>query len=85
MFELEVNIMTFSKWASRSLFGHLVFFQIIVTLPLVIYLLYSNYTEGTLTVAFTLKIVLAAIASGAFVAFGFWHTVTLPMMRRVQK
>jgi hypothetical protein len=77
--------MTLRTWVGRSLFGHVVFFELVLSLPWVIWFLGSNYAEGTLTVSFILQFIAEAAVAGAAVAFAIWHTVTLPLIRRVKK
>lgn len=78
-------MMNFSKWISRSLLGHVVFFQIIFSLPASIYGLVSNYTQGTLTVPFAVEMMIVVSALGAVGAAAVWYTITLPIINRTKK
>jgi hypothetical protein len=74
--------MTFLKWASSSLLGHVVLFEAAFSVPLCLVLLDSNYTDGTLTVGWALWIVSISGLAGVVVAVLGWHTVTLPLIKR---
>ena len=68
---------------SRSLAGHIVFFEIIFSLPFVIFGVVSNYTEGTLSVGFAIEMVAEIVAIGAAVAVLVWFFITVPLKKRV--
>ena len=77
--------MALRRWVSQSLLGHVVLFELIVSLPWLVWFFASNYAEGTLTVSSTLQFIAEAVVVGAAVAFAVWHTITLPLIRRVKK
>ena len=72
----------FFVFVNGSLFGHVVFYELIFSLPAFIWFLVENYKEDALTVAWTVQFALEGIAGGVLVAFALWHTVTLPLLRR---
>ena len=72
----------FFGFANRSFFGHVVLYELVVSLPVFIWFLVENYNERTLTVPFAAQFALEAIAGGVIAAFAMWHTVTLPLLRR---
>lgn len=71
----------FLEWASHSLLGHLVFFQIVFA-PLVGYLLFLDYSDGELTVLRTAYIVALTAVAGAVVATLGWYTISRPLIAR---
>jgi len=77
--------MALRTWVSQSLLGHVVLFELIVSLPWLVWFCASNYAEGSLTVSFALQFIAEAVVVGAAVAFAVWHTITLPLIRRVKK
>jgi hypothetical protein len=72
----------FFGFVNGSFFGHVVFYELIGSLPMFVWFLTENYHQGTLTVSFTVQSALVTIAGGVVVAFAMWHTVTLPLLRR---
>ena len=77
--------MTFLKWAIRSFAGHVALFQLILGLPFFLWFVISNQIEGTLTLSFTLRFMVEDFVICVAVAFAFWHTVTLPLIRAAKK
>ena len=77
--------MTFSKWISRSLLGHVVFFEIIFSVPAFIYGLASNYSQDALTAPFAIEMMVEVATLGAVGAVAVWYTITLPIIRRTRK
>ena len=73
--------MAFSRWARSSLLGHMVLFEVILSLPLSIVFLELNYTQGTLTAAWAFDMAIIWIALGAVVAVLGWYTVSLPLIK----
>jgi len=72
----------FFNFVNGSFFGHVVFYELIGSLPVFIWFLVEIHNEGTLTVPFAAQFALEAIAGGVIAAFAMWHTVTLPLLRR---
>jgi hypothetical protein len=71
----------FLDWASHSLLGHLVFFQIVFT-PLLGYFLFLDYSEGKLTVLRAAYVAgLTAVASAVVATLG-WYTISRPLIAR---
>lgn len=70
------------NWVSRSLVGHIVFFEIIIFIPAIIYGVVSNYVEGTLSVDFAIEMVIEVAAIVALAAAAVWFFVTVPLKRR---
>jgi len=75
-------VRTFFEFVNKSLFGHVVLYELVVSLPVFIWFLVENQSEGTLTLLWTAQFALEAVAGGGVVAFAMWHTVTLPLLRR---
>lgn len=68
---------------SRSLVGHIVFFEVIFSLPFVIFGVITNYAEGTLSMGFAIEMVAEIVAIGAVVAVLVWFFITVPLKKRV--
>jgi hypothetical protein len=73
--------MAFCRWASSSLLGHVVLFEVILSLPLSIVFLELNYSRGTLTVPWALDMSVIWGTLGVAVAVLGWYTVSLPLIR----
>ena len=71
----------FLDWASHSLLGHLVFFQIVFA-PLLGYFLFLDYSEGRLTVLRTAYVMGVTGAAGAVVAILGWYTISRPLIAK---
>lgn len=69
-------------WVSRSLVGHIVFFEVIIFIPAITYGVVSNYVEGTLSVDFAIEMVMEVAAIVAIAATAVWFFVTAPLKRR---
>ena len=76
-----IRLITLSG-ASKSLWGHVVFFQIVFALPMLALVLFWDYQDGTLSAELVARHALISAAAGAFMAFACWHVVTLPILRR---
>lgn len=70
---------------SRSLVGHIVFFEIIFSLPFVIFGIVSNYSEGTLSVGFAIEMAAEIVTIGAVVAVAVWFFITMPLKKKADK
>jgi len=55
----------FFNFVNGSFFGHVVFYELIGSLPVFIWFLVENHNEGTLTVPFAAQFALEAIAGGS--------------------
>ena len=74
--------MTFFKWASASLLGHIALTEMLFSLPLFLVFLDANYDEGTLTLAWALHIALVAALFGVVGAALVWYTISLPLIKQ---
>lgn len=72
-------------WVNKSLLGHIVFYEILLSAIALPWFFTENYSEGTLTWNFTLQFVLLDLLLGAAAGFALWHTVTLPIKRRLER
>jgi hypothetical protein len=72
---------SFFYWASQSLIGHVVFFQIVAS-PLFFYFLADDYAEHVVSPARTISLVFLVSGLGLFVAIMGWYTVSKPMIDR---
>jgi hypothetical protein len=69
-------------WASSSLRGHVVLFELFVALPNWVLLSMANYSEGTLSLNWSAHIAFYCLLGGASVAVLFWFTITSPWLKR---
>jgi hypothetical protein len=76
--------MNLLKRAASSLLGHIVFFQAVFSLPLFLFFLSENHSQGTLTVESAIYLAALWSAFGAVGAAFFWYTMSLPLIRRRQ-
>ena len=74
--------MTLLKRAGTSLWGHVIFYEVVFSLPIAATFLYLNYSDGTLTTSWAGHIAIVSAAFGAMVAVGIWYTITLPRLKR---
>jgi hypothetical protein len=79
------RVARFRMWVNQSLLGHIVFYEKLCSVPAFTFFFVENYSEGTLTWPFTLRFALLDLLLGAAVGFALWHTVTLPLKRRLEK
>lgn len=70
------------KNAMSSLKNHILFFQVILSLPLALLFIAYSYVDQDLTWSRALWIVMVWSGVGAAIAFFGWHTIILPMRRR---
>jgi hypothetical protein len=70
------KVRKFAKWASSSLVGHIVLFQICGALPMFILFMYLNYSEDTLTLSWAIWIAFVAECFGIFMALLMWFTLS---------
>lgn len=79
------NVRSIRNLVSRSLVGHIVFFEVIFSLPFVVFGIVSNYSEGTLSVGFAIEMVAEIVAIGAVVAAAVWFFITTPLKKKPDK
>lgn len=65
----------FKFWLSHTLTGFIVLFQLGYSLPMFMTFTYLNYSDGTLTLRWTVRIALIASISGIVVALIMWFTL----------
>lgn len=70
------------KGASKSLWGHLVFFQVICALPIFALLITWDYQDHALSALSMARDALACSAGGVIMAVVCWNVVTLPILKR---
>ena len=73
---------SFLKWASHSLIGHVVLFQIGVTFPMLFTFSDSMYLDGVLAFGRVLRVLFLTVGGGLVVAMLFWYTVSRPLIGR---
>jgi len=74
--------MTFFKWASSSLLGHVALTESLFSLPLFLVFLDMNYDDGTLTLAWALYMALIWALLGLVGAALVWYTISLPLIKQ---
>ena len=72
----------FFKWCGSSLIGHVVLIQLICAVPLSLMFILVMASEGTLTVAWGLFVVLLDAVLFAIGAALFWYTYSKPLIKR---
>ena len=70
------------SWCSSSLKGHVVFFQIIAAIPLLLLFLLRMKSEGALTIASAMWMAFVCVALVTAGAALFWYTFSLQLIRR---
>jgi hypothetical protein len=73
---------TFFKWASFSLLGHIALIELFFSLPAFLVFLDLNYDQGTLTLSWALYIALIAALLGVVGAALVWYTISLPLIKQ---
>jgi hypothetical protein len=62
----------FREWAKSSLIGHIVLSELTFSLSLLFVLLFLNYNQGTLTVAWAIYLVFMVAVLGAVLGITIW-------------
>jgi hypothetical protein len=70
------------KGASASFRGHVVFFQVVWSIPMFLIETAFDYRERTLTMGGEIWSAFVAVGAGFFMAFVAWHVVTVPILKR---
>ncbi len=73
------------KWAMSSLKNHILFFQVIFSLPFCSMFIATSYQYQELTWLWGLWIVALGSGMGVIVACLGWYFIILPMQRRRRK
>jgi hypothetical protein len=69
------------RWGSRSLWRHVVLLQLIAGVPLSLFFLASDYSDGTLTIASAERSMLASSIGALALAVVGWYFI-MPGIRR---
>ena len=72
----------FLKWVGSSLLGHIALSELLFSMPLFLLGLSLNYSEGTITVAWSFYIAIVCALGGIIFALLFWYTVSVPLIKR---
>ena len=72
----------FLTWASRSLLGNIVLFEILVALPTFIAFSYLDYEDGILTSGRSLLVGSVCVVEGIVLGTISWFCVTRPAINR---
>jgi small-conductance mechanosensitive channel len=67
---------------ARSLGGNITIYQIGFSLPMSVFVLLPEYSEGTLTLDRAIYIVVVAMGFGLLVALFAWYAVMRPLIKR---
>jgi hypothetical protein len=73
------------RWAGRSMWGHVVFFELIVALPFALFGLVSNATSPYFTAAFVLEMFFEVVGIAAVGGVVIWYVVTSPLIKKGAK
>jgi len=65
-----------------SLSGHLVVFEAIFSLPVLLFFLWQIHQQGTLTLSWGLYLFVLWASLGAIGGAFFWYAVSRPLIRR---
>jgi protein-S-isoprenylcysteine O-methyltransferase Ste14 len=76
---------SFFKWGSASLKGHVVLLNVICAIPLLLVFLVIMRSQGTLTIASFLRMVVVCSVVATVGAVYFWYTFSLPQIKRREK
>lgn len=80
--DVSNQLKKFLKWASFSLSGHLVLFELACGLPLTSAFLFLSYRDGTLTSQIAIQVVLIGLAAGAISGSFVWYPISRPLIER---
>jgi hypothetical protein len=75
-----MRLRRFATWVYSSLIGHVVFFELVVTVPLLAMFFYLN--RDTLSLDWVLRMVLISPVLVGMGAAYVWYSNTLPSLRR---
>lgn len=78
----KLDAMKFLKWASTSLLGHLIVFEVIFSLPMFLLLSALNYSLDIFTVGWARYAAIVWASLGGVGAALVWCTVSLPAIKR---
>lgn len=74
-------IKKFLKWASFSLVGHVVLFELLVSVPAFCVFLVLIYSEHELTAIWALYVAFFCSFAGGLIATLFWYTLSRPLIK----
>ena len=74
--------MNIFKWAISSLAHHVLFWELVFSLPMFLVFLDLIHSEGTLTTAWAMWMAFGWAVLGAVAAVIFWYVAVLPMIDR---
>ncbi len=77
--------MNFSRWVAGTLVGHLLGIAVVFSVPLLVWFLIQNYTDGTLTASFLVRFIVIDFLLGAVVATVCWYSITLPIIKKYKR
>jgi hypothetical protein len=78
-------VVTFLKWASHSMVGHVVMMLVCVSIPSFAVLVGLDRADGRLTLFRALYSAVLVSAGGAVGAVIFWYAVSSPLIERQRK
>jgi cytochrome c oxidase subunit IV len=65
-----------------SLGGHIAVFEVVWALPFALFFLHQSYAQGSLTLAWALRMVFLTASGGLAVGTFMWYVVTRPRIRQ---
>ena len=81
----DTKKMSFFMWASHSFVGHVVLFQIMWTVPMLIISIVLNNADGTVTLLWALNSLALSSLSAFVIAILVWYTISRPLIRQRKK
>ena len=81
----HMSIRDILKWAYCTLTGHVILWQLLCGLPLLLLVLIRRYRQGHLSIAWGLEMVFWCIALWGAAGAIFWFTITKPFIERNKK
>lgn len=78
----EEKKMSFTKWWTNSLFGHIVALQLFFAVPMIGIFTITGYNNGELTPQSLLRLLFAAPLGGLIAGILVWYLITLPTRRK---
>jgi hypothetical protein len=85
MNQQRISVANLFRWGAYSLWGHIVLFELVGSLPLAIIIGTIEDSSGTLTFARVLRLIATSALFGPFCALPLWFFVTRPFLRARQR
>ena len=80
----DMAVKNFFRWASHSLGGHIVLFELVLSLSLFIVFLAQKLADGDITLGWVLWALFVTASIGAIAAILAWFTITRGLIDRTR-